>query len=667
MRNSNRGASLLPGVVLVILGAVVYANALTPPFIFDDAFILTFNPDSLELRASSITPRVIVGLTFLANYLIDGYQVAGYHLVNILIHLLAGVTYFAILARIFARQGEQTAGTQCLAWITALLWVLHPLQTESVTYISQRYESLMGLFGLLTLYGYVRWSLASACGGKGWAVLAIVACALGMLTKQVMVVVPVVVCLFDYVFLSARVGARQRRWPLLLGLFLTWTVLIAASLWERRVQIHEGNAMTVMAVGVGSWQYLLTQSEVILHYLKLVVWPVGLCLDYPWAPVAGFPDVVASFLLLAGVVVAAAVGLMKKAWWGFLTTSFFLILAPSSSVLPLADMAAEHRLYLPLACVLPLITVTLGRALSRIVPEGQARARTWQLLLLLILLGWAACLALLTQRRNELYRSPEAMWRDLLRHYPDNLRQRLALATLLLGQGRYEEAAEENRELLNRLEQLAPTPHPAPAADPGEVYPEARNQAGRIKLAMGDHDGAITEFRAALSLTDLPHLHQNLAMAFLLAGNMQEAYTEIEQAVRDRPLNANNHVILAKVLMGLGRHAEAIPAFEEALRLDPVRPVERCELARLLIECPDTAARSADRALLHVERASVDTAHQSVRVCETYARVRAYRGEYADAARLVDQALAIAQGRGESGEELAALREEYRRLASATP
>lgn len=373
--------------LLVLLGVVVYANSFRGPFIFDDDHGITDNP-SLRQLATALTPppnsgmagRPVVNLTLALNYAAGGLDVRGYHVVNLVIHILAGLVLFGILRR--------TPGGEGIALTAAALWLVHPLVTESVVYVSQRTESLMGLFLLLTLY----------CSIRGWKLAAVAACGIGMGCKEVMFVAPLLVLLYDYVF---RADMRARR-GLYAGLFATW-LMLPLLIGGVAVRAKMGEGMDYFT----PWTYLKTQATVILHYLRLSVVPYPLAIDYDdWPRASRLWPV----FLLAVPVAISAWGAWRKKWWGFLGAWFFLILGPTSSFLPMAtEVAAERRMYLPvIAVVVPAVLLL--------------RKNCW-----VLILGFGG----LTFFRNADYRTAESIWRDTVNHRPGNVRALVNLATLV--------------------------------------------------------------------------------------------------------------------------------------------------------------------------------------------------------------------------------------------
>jgi len=313
--------------------------------------------------------------------------VRSYHAVNLAIHLLAALTLFGLLRRTLARMGGAGSAGQgrptpppdthlpapgpsagalaaagdaarqsdaaALAFAIALLWALHPLQTEAVTYVVQRAESLAGLFFLLTLYGFVR---AVESGkpprARHWFLASIVTCLLGMASKEVMVSAPLIVLLYDRTFVAGSFAeACRRRGRYYAGLAATWLLLAWLVL---------GTAGRGGTAGLGTpvpWSaYALTQGQAIVRYLQLAAWPHPLVFDYGTSVVRSWVEAwwqTTAVLALLGLAIWA---LFKKPRTGFLAAAFFVILAPTSSVVPVATQTmAEHRMYLPLVSVITLL------------------------------------------------------------------------------------------------------------------------------------------------------------------------------------------------------------------------------------------------------------------------------------------------------------------------
>ena len=324
-------STTLAAILLPLAALLAYANTFQASFLFDDLSILVRNPHIRTLLPISLSPRWLVNLSLKLNYQLHGYHVSGYHLVNLLIHVAAGLLLYGILRRTLTRASlRDTFGHAAapLALVVAALWTLHPLQTESVTYICQRYESMMGLCLLGTLYSFIRSvDAVTPRARRLWGNTALIVCLLGMGTKEVMVVTPLLVWGYDVCFVSRSwLGPWRERGRLHAALFLSLGVLV---MFELLMLSHAIAAEAGVIGGLSPSRYLASQTEVILHYLRLTVLPRGLCLDYDWPAAAGWGDVWWQTLVVAALCLVSLWGLLRRHPAGFLGAAFFLLLAPT--------------------------------------------------------------------------------------------------------------------------------------------------------------------------------------------------------------------------------------------------------------------------------------------------------------------------------------------------
>jgi hypothetical protein len=227
---SHRRGALLASAVLVVVGAAAYANSFSGGFFLDDYrtildnhLVCDFWPRMRLLRSS----RLIVKLSFVVNYAISGARPWSYHLLNLALHLTAALALFGVVRRTLLTERMRDrfgrAATP-LALASAGLWMLHPLTTSAVTYVTQRFESAMGMFFLLTLYGAIRGATEQ---NRNWYVAAVAACLAGMASKETIGVAPVVVAGYDRIFLARSWReVLHRRWGLYLGLLAAWVVAL---------------------------------------------------------------------------------------------------------------------------------------------------------------------------------------------------------------------------------------------------------------------------------------------------------------------------------------------------------------------------------------------------------------------------------------------------------
>jgi tetratricopeptide (TPR) repeat protein len=364
------------------------------------------------------------------------------------------------LPSIASRFREAATG---IAGTVALLWAVHPLQTESVSYLSQRAEALMGLFYLLTLDGFVR---GVTGGGRRWLAASAVACLAGMASKEVMVSAPLVVLLFDRTFWAGSFSAALRqRAGYYAALAATWLLLAAE-------MAHVGSRGGAVGPGlkIDSWHYALTQFHAIALYLGLALWPHPLTFDYGTTTVASLGAVWPEAVLVVGLGLATVYFILRRSALGFIGAWFFAILAPSSSVVPLAKQTiAEHRMYLPLAAVLLLVVLGVHRALGRAWPAAFL----------------AAPLLALTLLRNNDYVNGVTIWSQSIARYPDNPRAHINLGDAYVDAGRLQLGAEEFRAALRLDPNLA----------------EAYNNLGVAEAGLGQTAQAAADYREALRLS----------------------------------------------------------------------------------------------------------------------------------------------------------------------
>ena len=395
-----------------------------------------------------VSTRPVADFSVWVNALMSGDNPVSYRITNIVIHVLAGLILYGIVLRTlvqgrFSQRLKDHART--FAFVVAAIFLVHPLQTQSVSYMIQRHESLMGLVYLLVIYTLLRVAAEDCKHVMAWAGVAFVASLAGMLTKQVMVTVPVAVLLFDRAFISQGFGEALRKRGWFYGLLaLTWAGLVwtqyTGSFSDDTSAGFQNEAYTPLT-------YLLSQGEVILmYYLKLAFYPYHQVLDYQIIGAYTRGDMI---WLIAGVPVAGLLlvslwGVIKNSWWGFLGFAFFLVLAPSSSIMPIADVIFEHRMYLPLISIIALV-VFAGDWLIQKIFSGQS---VRMLMTAAAIGGVLLVLSLATINRNVTYATRVSMWEDVVSKEPMNARGWHNLGSALDKAKRQDEAVECYKKVL---------------------------------------------------------------------------------------------------------------------------------------------------------------------------------------------------------------------------
>jgi tetratricopeptide (TPR) repeat protein len=436
---------LWPCLAVVLATVVAYAPAFRAPFLLDDNSAIAENA-SIRSFGSALNPppnisvsgRPVVNATLALDYALndalgvdqhhnpDGpSQTIVYHVLNLLVHLCTGLLLFVFLSGALGEERvpdrwRNSAGV-IAGWIAAI-WLLHPIQSEAINYITQRTESLAALCYLATLVAAQRASRHSGTSALVWSLIATVGVLLGILSKETAITAPLAVMLYDRAFRLDSWRALTKRAPLYLAL---WIVCLGGYVAFAAGARGESAGLTT---SVHWYEYLYTQCWAIAHYLRLVVWPAPLAVDYGYQLVTGMRGV-PGLVLLAAAGITCLWSWTRVARYGplaFALSMFFLLLAPSSSVVPIiTEVAAERRIYLALAAVLMIGALGLDSLRGRIrVLDDRSRVA-------IALTVVCVALAATTTARSFTYASADSLWRQTVRAVPENPRAHVQLGMTL--------------------------------------------------------------------------------------------------------------------------------------------------------------------------------------------------------------------------------------------
>lgn len=539
----------LAASVLVFAGIAAWSNSFNSPFVFDDVGTILNNPSLLKIwppwealagppGGTTASGRPLVNLSLALNHALGGFDVRGYHVFNLALHLAAGLTLFGVVRRTLQREPLRTrfsSVAQPVAFACAALWLLHPLQTAAVTYTVQRAEVLASLFYLLTLYGFLR--SAQSPTPQRWQIVSVACCLLGMASKEVVVSAPLFVFLYDRTLVSGSFAAawRQRR-GYYLALTCTWLVLAALV-----VGTHGRGGSVGVTESITPWSYALTQGKAIVHYLRLTIWPTPLVFDYGTETVASLAAVTPQLLLLATLLAVTLCALWKKSPLGLVGAGFFALLAPSSSIVPIVTQTmAEHRMYLPLAAIIVLIVTAAVRYIG---PRS-----VW------VFLGAAVLFGFLSFQRNLDYRDAIALWTDTASKLPTSKRAHNNLGTALFVAGRNDDAIAAFQHAI----QL--DPH----------YASALVNLGRTQLQSGQTAAATQNFIAALAVEpNNSAAHFGLGFALTSTGRLADGIAHYREAIQLEPATTDYRLNLAQALFRSREPDAAIAEFRTLIRLAP--------------------------------------------------------------------------------------------------
>jgi tetratricopeptide (TPR) repeat protein len=581
---------------LVAVTLLAYVPALRAPFVMDDesAIAESVSAGASAPAGSPVAGRPVVRISLAANYTLNAMlgvdqrrdpdgasKTVGFRLANIIFHLCTGALLFGLMRRAMRERSiprDWRNIADPLAAVVCTIWLLHPIQTEAINYVVQRTELLASLFYVATLYASLRaWDATTGARRLGWYLVAIAACALGVGSKEVAVTAPLAVMLYDRAFRldqwrELRRPGNGRGW-----LYIALTSACAAAFAFLAVGAR-GNTAGFHG-GMTWYGYLYTQCWAIAHYLRLVMWPNALVIDYGEKLITGGRGIPGAVLLgiFAVATLAAWKRIPKYGWFAFLGTEFFLLLGPSSSFVPVrTEVAAERRIYLALANVLVLAVVGAEwlrrRYLSAVSP----------LRIRLAVGALATALAVTTAVRSHTYSNSELLWRDAVAKVPDNPRAKVNLGYALSRERppKYAEAETVLRRAVaedttcrhgcaqlasvvaaqGRIPEAIALLEHTLASEPGDVIAEGRLAFNQMKA--GSFDQAIVHLEHMAATHPSEHLLVVLGVANLAIQHQQNAMAAL-QAASDLNPGDREVTTLGNSLFQAGRNKEALPFLKE--------------------------------------------------------------------------------------------------------
>ncbi len=571
--SNNRFALVLIGFVAI----VIYSNILGNPFVFDDRSSIVENGAIRDLsgfftQGRLFEPRAVVELTFALNYRIGGLDVYFYHLVNILIHILNGfIAYFLVKAILKKRPEllhlsnttifEHPDNTiHVISLFSALIFVAHPIQTQAVTYTVQRYASMAAFFylGMMLFYTYARIVQKERSRktnrGPGPVVLYTLSVFCGMmafLSKQNTASLPASIILLEYLLINPVWTEWKRKLPWFALMLFLWFLFIAYVTGLFGGEADGGSLLEDVSSAlketetVSRWEYLCTQFNVLVIYIRLLFLPINQNLDYMYPFKSGFFDDFTSvaFVILTLTAGFGAWNIKKRPIIAFSIFFFFITLSVESSIIPISDALFEHRLYLPAFGFGFFVAYVVFIILSN-------RGPVLFLLFFLIVVG----LSTASYRRNIIWQDSIVLWTDVLSKSPHNYRAHNNLGNMMMHKGLVNKAIQYYSDALT----LEPN------------YWVTHNNLGIARVSQMKIPEAITSFDNALRLKpDYGDAHYNLGNAMSMLGKLKKAEIHYLEALRLSPHDFETHNNLAILLTRQGKTSRARAHFREAIRIKP--------------------------------------------------------------------------------------------------
>ena len=529
---------LIAAFAAAVLAVLVYSPALGGTFVFDDFSLPFLNSAYTDapLRSWLGFIRPLTYFSYWLNFQVAGAEPAGYHWLNLLLHLISGGLVTAIIRKMLHGSGTHGFTRDFIAALCGLLFLVHPLQTEAVSYVSSRSEVLAVCLLWAALGHFVYRQKPESSWFDSASILALFL--LAVASKEYSAAFPALLLLCDLYWRSedgtpvSRIRANWRVYlPLGIGAFaglaFVWRVI--------------GNSDSAGFASGSSTKYLLTQGRVIWIYLGKFLFPIGQTIDYDLAPVTGFDTMGAIGLLALAAISVAAIAYRKQyplASFGWL--AFLLLLAPTSSFIPIADVIAERRVYLPSIGLLLIAAEFLRR-----INWNQA-ARAGAIAVVLIY-------AFVAYQRNQVWENSETLWRDTVSKAPAKYRPHYQLARVMYENGRFPEAAAEY-------------------AATSKLGPPDRTLLLNWGLALDDAGQpaeALTKLRESAAMHPNAHVYTQIARVYGKQGKAREALQALDVAEKLDPRFEMTYVYRGNVYMSESNQAQAAAEFNKALAINP--------------------------------------------------------------------------------------------------
>ena len=570
-KKQTRTLEILTLTCLAVLVFLIYSNTLESPFIYDDLSNIQNNP---SIRLNHITlenikragfedrssNRPVALISFALNYYFNGYDATGYHLINILIHIITGVLlYFFVKTTLnLPSIPSQYRTSLWIPLMAVLIWLVHPVNTQSVTYIVQRMNSMAAMFYILSFLLYVKGRLVGVKWKKYLLFLAcILAGALSLGSKEIAAILPFFIFLYEwYFFQNLDYRWLKRHISHIVAVLIL--VIIGAFFYfdahpfEKILTGYKGYEFTL-------GQRLLTESRVVIFYISLLLFPhpSRLNLDHDFPISHSLIDPITTLFsigMIMGLIALSIWSAKKNRLLSFGVLWFLGNLVIESSWLPL-EIIYEHRTYLPsmFACLIVVLLVYHFKILKKF---G-----------FLVLCAVVIAFSIWTHERNETWSDEVTLWRDSVEKSPNKARPNLSLGFALHGRSKIDEAIKYYREALR----LKPD------------YAKAHNNLGVALKEQGRIEEAIKHYSEAIRINpDYAEAHNNFGVVLKEQGRIVEAIKQHLEAIRIQPNYAEGHNNLGVALKDHGRLKEAADHFYEALRINPDYAEAHYNLANVL-------------------------------------------------------------------------------------
>jgi protein O-mannosyl-transferase len=571
---------ILALILVVILGFVIYCDVFSNTFVYDDLSIISQNPAIKQLDLGKIYAishtRFIGNLSFALNYAIGGIGVFGYHLVNVSLHIITACMVYVFLLLLTARICPHDSKNKWIALVSTLLYLVHPIQTQAVTYITQRFSVLAALFYITSLTFYLKAVETHPNQDRitriGYYVLSLVSALCAFYTKENTYTLPLIIILLEWIWHRENRSETKNAW-FRMGLYILFTVLVywvtcfTPSGVGNPITGAQTNAISSTGGVISRIDYLRTQPAVLSTYLRLFIIPLGQNLDYDFPLVKHlweaefFVPVTILFLLLF----VTFVFMRKNSLFVFGILFFFFSIALESSFIPIADVIAEHRMYLPSVGLCLALTSLLFSTIGK-KTKIEGLNRVFQYLLWTVISILIVTFSYLTFVRNQVWKTDVTLFTDIVSKSPNKAKPLANLGAALIKSGKLDEALP----YLTRSIELD--------GSTSFVY----NDIGVIYQKKGKLEAAMDYYQKALLFEpDYPNALNNIAALYFNSNQTQNAYDTYNKVIKTHPDNPESQHGLGVSLFLLGKKQEGMAHVQKSIELDPDYAEAKLDLEKM--------------------------------------------------------------------------------------
>ena len=529
-------------VILFIVGLSIYSNIFDNQPQFDDVLWTDF-PEFKQLdKPMEIVKlgrlRALTLLSFAVNYHFSEMNLTSYFVFNLSVHFINTLLVWLILQLLLKspvlRDNPISKYAKLVAFLAALIFITHPIMTQSVTYIYQRLSSFATMFYLLTVYIFLKARLSDNRTKKSlFYILCFFSFGIGTFTKEIIFTAPIMLLVINEFFFHQKIRIKLYH---LLILLVAGGLAIYIGVEMLGIKQLFGVKKSYFGEEITNYTYFITQFLVVVKYLQLFVFPYNQNFDYDWHLLTTFLDlrVILPLILHLAVLTGSYFLFKKNRLAAFGIVWIYLTLSVESTFIPIEDIIFEHRMYLPMLG----FSVFLVSIIFSHIKEKHIKIAAYALV------TWALINGAFTFYRNTIWDTPVSLWTDVIKKSPNKTRAHIFLAHAYIFNNEYEKALEVYSQAIRK------------APDKKSAY------MGRAVayFSMGKHQQAIDDYTIAIKIApDDELLYEDRAKAFISLNQYQNAINDLSFVLKN--LNPKHlwtvNYYLGEAYMYLGQYEEA--------------------------------------------------------------------------------------------------------------